>query len=382
MIRVLHFNNAIYPYDVVDTALTRLDTSKFDILALTGQLAPVAGDYEVGTKYKLHCVNFKFVRPNYLKMFRALVEEIRRFRPHILHAHGYDENIIASVSVKFTRVPRYVIGRHYSDHIYYLTQGVKRKAFLAAEGFCNNTANRIAVPTQGVAQILTDLQGVSAEKVTVIPFGLDFNKYRPSAPEAPRRLRAQYGLEGKYMALTCSRLNPEKGLEYLLRAIPEIKSINPDFRLVMVGSGIFEGELRKLTHELNLDDLVQFVGWRNDVMDWLAAADLVVHPAFCESWCQVLFEALAVGKPVIMTPVGAAPEVIGDNERGRLIPIGDSNAIVAAITELMADRELGRRLGESGKQYIHQHMGADSTARKYEDLYTTILENGQITNNV
>jgi glycosyltransferase involved in cell wall biosynthesis len=373
MIRVLHFNNAIYPYDVVDTALTRFDKAKIELLALTGLAAPPAGDYTVGAKYELHCLGYKFERRNYSKMFLALRSTIRSFRPHVLHAHGFDENIIASLAVKVARVPCYVIGRHYSDHIYFLTRGLKRKAYLAAEGFCNKTATRIAVPTEGVARILTDRQGVPDEKITVIPFGLDFNKYRASSPDAPARLRSEYGLEGKYLALACSRLNPEKGLEYLLRAIPLVRTGADDFRLVMVGNGSHEFELRNLCRELGIEDIVQFVGWRSDAMDWISAADLVVHPALCESWCQVLFEALAFTKPIIMTPVGAAPEVIGNDERGRLIPPGDSNAIAAAITELMNDRELGRSLAESGRAYIYQNMGADRAARNYEELYYAAL---------
>lgn len=373
MIRALHFNNAIYPYDVVDTALARFDKAKIDLLALTGLATAPAGNYKVGEKYGVRCLGYKFERRNYSKMFLALTGAIRSFRPHVLHAHGFDENIIASLAVKVARVPCYVIGRHYSDHIYFLTRGLKRKVYLAAEGFCNRTATRIAVPTEGVARILTDLQGVPGEKVTVIPFGLDFNKYHPSTSDAPSRLRSEYGLEGKYLALACSRLNPEKGLEYLLRAIPLVRACNDDFRLVMVGSGSHEGELRALCQELGLEDIVSFVGWRSDAMDWIAAADLVAHPALCESWCQVLFEALAFTKPVIMTPVGAAPEVIGNNERGLLIPPADSNAIAKAITRLMTDRELGRSLAEAGRAYIYQNMGADRAARNYEELYYTAL---------
>src|SRR5215468_3156874 len=373
MIRVLHFDSAIYPYDVVDTALTRFDKEKIDLLALTGEATPPAGDYKVGEKYRVQSLGYKFERRNYLKMFLALTNKIRSFRPHVLHAHGYDENLIASLAVRAVRVPCYVIGRHYSDLIYFLTRGLKRKVYLAAEGFCNKTATRIVVPIEGIARILTKLQGVPREKVAVIPFGVDFNKYRASSPGAPSRLRSEYGLEGKYLALACSRLNPEKGLEYLLRAIPRVRTVADDFRLVLVGSGSQEAVLRNLRRELGLEDVVQFVGWRSDAMDWIAAADLVVHPALCESWCQVLFEALAFTKPVIMTPVGAAPEVIGNNERGRLIPPGDSDAIAGAITELMNDRELGRSLAESGRAYIYHNMGAERAARNYEELYYSAL---------
>jgi glycosyltransferase involved in cell wall biosynthesis len=373
MIRVLHFNNVIYPYDVVDIALARFDKKRIDLLALTGEAAPPAGEYKVGGKYKVQSLGYKFERRNYLKMFLALTDKIRSFRPQVLHAHGYDENLIASLAVRAVRVPCYIVGRHYSDHIYFLTQGLKRKIYLTAESFCNKTATRIAVPTEGVARILTDLQGVPAEKVVVIPFGVDFNKYRVSSPDAPSRLRSEYGLEGKYLALVCSRLNPEKGLEYLLRAVPRVRSVNNDFRLAIVGRGEMEGKLRALCQELGLEDVVRLVGWRKDAMDWIAAADLVVQPALCESWCQVLFEALGFTKPVIMTPVGAAPEVIGNNERGRLIPPGNSDAIADAIIELMNDRELARSLAKSGRNYIYRHMNTDRAARNYEELYYAAL---------
>jgi len=373
MIRALHFSNAIYPYDVVDTTLSRFDKGKIDLLALTGLAAAPAGDYKVGEKYEVQFLGYKFERRNYSKMFLALTNKIRSFRPHVLHAHGFDENLIAALAVRVARVPCYVIGRHYSDLIYFLTRGLKRKVYLAAEGFCNKTATRIVVPIEGIARILTNLQGVPREKVAVIPFGMDFKKYRVSSPDATSRLRSEYGLEGKYLALACGRLNPEKGLEYLLRAIPLVRKVNDDFRLAMVGSGMREAELRALCQELGLEDAVRFVGWRKDAMDWIAAADLVVQPALCESWCQVLFEALGFTKPIIMTPVGAAPEVIGNNERGRLIPPGDSGAIADAIIELMNDRKLARSLAESGRDYIYQNMSADRAARNYEELYRAAL---------
>lgn len=373
MIRVLHFCNFINPYDYVDTALTRFDKAKIDLQALTGLATPPAGDYKMGERYKVQCLGYRFERRSYSKMFLALTSKIRAFRPHVLHAHGFDENLIASLAVKASCVPCYVFGRHYSDHIYLLTRGLKRKAYLAAEGFCNKTATRIVTPTDEAARILTDLQGVPGEKVTVIPYGLDFNKYRVSSPDAPSRLRSEYGLEGKYLALACCRLNLEKGLEYLLRAIPRVRRGNKDFRLVIAGSGPREAELRKLCQELGLEDVAQFVGWRNDALDWFAAADLVVQPSLSECWPQVMAEALAFAKPIIITPVGSAPEIIGNNERGRLVPPRDSEAITDAIIELMNNWELSHSMAEAGRAYLYQNASADRVARSYEELYFTAL---------
>jgi glycosyltransferase involved in cell wall biosynthesis len=373
MIRILHFAGIINRYDIIDTVLTRLDRSKYEVFALTGVSSRQQVAYSNGEHYETRCLGLSFNRRAYPRMLRELSDEIRRVRPHILQAHHYDENIIASVAVRMSGVPCYIIGRHYSDHIYYLTRGLKRRVFLAGEGFCNRTATRITVPTEGVARLLVERQGVPARKVAVIPFGLDFDKYRPSSPDAPSRLRREYGLEGKYLALVCCRLNPEKGIEHLLRAVPEISSANKDFRLAIVGSGAHEDELRRQSRELGADDVVRFFGWRDDAQDWIAAADVVVQPSFCESFCQVLFESLAFARPVVMTPVGAAPDAIGDNERGRLVPPGDSKALAAAICELMSDSELAAGLGRAGREYVYQNMGADITTRRYERFYEEAL---------
>lgn len=372
LIRVLHFAGIINRFDIIDTVLTRLDRNRFEVFALTGSPPRQVGAYPLGTDYPTRCLNFEFTRSNYLRMFRSLVEEVKRVRPHILQVHHYDANLVASAVVRVLGLRSYVIGRHYSDHIYFLTHGLKQKLFLEGENFSNRTADKIAVPSLEVAQLLIQKQGVPKEKVAVIPFGLDFDKYRTSSADAPQRLRREFHLQNKYFILACCRLSPEKGLDYLIRAFVRVRTQNQDARLVFVGNGSFELELRSLSHSLGLDDAVTFVGWRDDALDWIAAADLVVQPSFAESFCQVLFEALGFAKPVIMTPVGAAPEVIGDNERGRIIPKGDSAAIASAICELMQDRQLGNELGRLGQSFIYQNMGADRTARLYEQLYTQL----------
>jgi glycosyltransferase involved in cell wall biosynthesis len=140
----------------------------------------------------------------------------------------------------------------------------------------------------------------------------------------------------------------------------------------MLGNGPEEKHLRQLSKDLGLESVVRFVGWRDDAVDWIAAADVVVQPSLCESFCQVLVEALAFRKPVIMTPVGAAPEIIGNNERGRLVPPRDSKAIAMALSELMQQPELGVKLGALGRSYIEENLTPGQTARQYEELYETV----------
>lgn len=374
MIRVLHFVSAINNCDFVDTVLTRLDRSRFDVLAVTG--TPLKRDnFSLPiNEYDNHVLNFSFTRRNYAKMLWALSREIRDYRPHILHAHHYDENLIASILRMCGKIPCYVNGHHYSDHIYFLANGLRRQALLTAESLCNRMATKIVVPSEEVSRILVQKQKVPANKVKVVPYGIDVDSYRPSSPDAPNEIRSRYGLENKYVALTCCRINREKGLQYLLQAVSHFRDLEADaFRLVIVGSGPHEEELRRMCHDLRIDEIVEFVGWQSQPLDWMAAADLVLIPSLCESFCQVLVEALALGKPVIMTPVGAGPEVIGRNERGRLVPKGDVDALAKAIEELLRDENLGRRLGGLGRDYVRTYLRAEHMARQYELLYEAAL---------
>jgi len=277
-----------------------------------------------------------------------------------------------SLAVRLLRSPALVLGHHYSDHIYYLSTGLRRRAHLAIEAFTNRAASRIVVPAQEVFTLLVDRQGEPARKVEVIPYGLPFERYQPSSPDAPARVRREVGADGQFMILTCCRLNREKGLEYLLQAMPRVLATHPDAALVMVGDGSYRAELIALAKTLGIERAVSFVGWRHDALDWLAAADVVVQPSLCESYCQVLIEALAFGKPVVMTPVGAGPEVIGSNERGRLVPRADADAIHAALDELAGDRSLGPRLGAAGHAYIREHMRIDAIVRRHEQLYEQV----------
>jgi glycogen(starch) synthase len=373
MIRVLHFAGIINRHDFIDTVLVNLDRSRFEIAALTAVPPQRAEPFGSGEAYPTCCLNVPVSYSNYPRLFAALVRAIRRFRPHVIHAHHYDEGFLAALAVRLLRSPgALVLGHHYSDHIYHLSTGVRRRAHLWVEAFTNAAASTIIVPAEEVFTLLVDRQGEPASKVEVIPYALPFELYRPSSPAAPSRLRAEFGLSDKFMVLACCRLNREKGLDHLLRAIPPLRARHPGLALVMVGDGTYRSELVALARSLGVEQAVSFVGWRADALDWIAAADVVVQPSMCESFCQVLVEALAFSKPVVMTPVGAGPEIIGANERGRIVAPGNVDAIVDAISELVTDEGLGARLGAAGNAYMREHMHVPAIVARHEAVYERV----------
>ncbi len=368
-LRVLHFAEVINRSDFIDTVLSRLDRSRFEVRALVGRSGGRTGEYPPGVPYAKHVLGFSFGFWHLGQMLASLGSEIRAFRPHILHSHHFNETLVASLVKRLMGIPAYVIGRHYSDHIYFLTRGLKRQLLLRAEGFCNRTADRIIVPTQSVASLLTKRQGVPAERITTIPYALELSLLRATTQDAARRFLAAEGLDKTYNIVTACRLNREKGIEHLLAAMPEIRAKNAAARLLILGGGPYEQELRSRASAMGIDDCVRFAGWRDDALEWIAAADVVVQPSECESYCQVLVEALMLGTPVVMTSVGVAPEVMADHRGGRLVPARDSAAIAEAVGELMANPALGPALAKSGRDYVVQHMDPARITLQHESVY-------------
>ncbi|HMQ04640.1 MAG TPA: glycosyltransferase family 4 protein [Pyrinomonadaceae bacterium] len=375
MIRVLHFASVINRYDFIDTVLTGLDRSRFEVAALT--VVPPnnrTGAYSDDERYETQCLDIPFERRNYPMIYRGLRAKIREFRPHILQAHHYDETVLAAFAAKQSGVPAFVIGHQYSDHIYVLTKGLKRKAYLFVERLCNSYADRIVVPTQEVVDLLVS-QGVKPEKILKNPYGTDLGMVDDASQVEIDKIRSDFGLNEKFVALTCCRLNKEKGLDHLLQAVPAIKARHPHFKLAMVGTGAYEARLKEICTELNIDDAVVFVGWRKDSYNWYSLADVVIQPSLAESFCQVVTEALAFKKPIVVTPVGIAPEVIISGERGGyLVEIGSSRDIENAVCSLIADAGHRALLGETGFEFVSSILTVEATAERYEELYSDIIE--------
>lgn len=373
MIKVLHFAGVINRYDFIDTVLTELKRDEFQVEALTVSDAKNrVGTYSSDEQYPSTCLHLPAVRGNWLRCYRALAAKIREFRPDVLHAHHYDEALIASILVRQGLVRHLVIGHHYSDHIYVLTRGIKRRAYLAVEKWCNRMASRVVVPSREVLDLLVS-QGESESKVEVIPYGTDPKLSMSVDAERVSRLRSEYGLNGRFVVLTSCRLNPEKGLQHFLQAIPRVIRSVPDLSVVMAGDGTARDELEALARELNINDRVTFLGWRSDVLDWIALADCVVQPSLSESFCQVVVESMILETPIIVTPVGVAPDAIVSGERGGiLVPIGSDEKIAEAIIQLAADKDLRRCLGRKGHEFIVSEYSLRATASKHEAIYRSL----------
>jgi glycosyltransferase involved in cell wall biosynthesis len=207
-----------------------------------------------------------------------------------------------------------------------------------------------------------------AERIVVIPNGVEVESY---ATGVDPELRARFSDgERRRVVLALSRLDPRKGLGVLLRAMAEL----PDMRLVVAGEGFERDQLGLLAHQLDIEDRVDLLGYREDVPRLLACCDVFVQPSLNEAFGLGALEAMCASRPVIASDVGGTPELVTHGVTGTLVPAGDSAALAAAIRHVLADQgptatmvQAARRLADS---YSLQRM-TDAVTDLYEELLST-----------
>ena len=233
-------------------------------------------------------------------------------------------------------------------------------------------AEGIVVSSDHERHSLVDLYGASREKIHVIPPGVDLSLFRPLDPH---EAKARLGLTGQEVILAVGRMDPVKGFDVLIRAVPHLRQ-RLSLRLIIAGGPTDGPEYRrlvKLVEELGVGDCVSFVGpiAQTDLPLYYSAACVVVVPSHYESFGFVAAEALACGAPVVASRVGGLPTFIRDGFNGHLVPWRTPQAYAEQIERLLSDRELRDRLAANARPSV-EPIGWSTTAERTIDLYREV----------
>ncbi len=295
-----------------------------------------------------------------------LARYLWRERIDILHTHLFEPSAIGLAAGVWARTPLRVMTRHYSD---YHTR-IHKNLHVRVDQWCNRRSQAIIAVSEHTAEHLIAVEQADRRKVHTVVNGIDFDRVRLSAPEAPARLRQELTPAGEHLLLIVARLHPEKGHEYLFQAVAELNRTLPrPVILAAAGTGPFAEAYRVKVQEMGCTDFVRFLGFRKDVADLMAAADVMVLPSVAEAFGLVLTEALYLGTPVVATHVGGIPEIVTDGVDGILVPPADSTALARALAGLLSDPERRRRLAGAGKEKVQRQFRFDTMVRRYEAVY-------------
>ena len=213
------------------------------------------------------------------------------------------------------------------------------------------------------------------EKCTIVPLGVDPVPFECADIHAAQEIRARIETDAHTpILLFVGHLRYYKGLEYLLRALPEL----PKARLLIVGTGPMEEEWRALAHALGLAGRAVFVGAASDaeLPAYFAASDVFVLPASerSEAFGLVQLEAMAAGKPVVCTELGTGTSFVNvDGETGFVVPARDPQTLASAIARLIEDVSLRARMGAAARARVRQEFTLDRMVDRVMLVYDDLL---------
>ena len=174
--------------------------------------------------------------------------------------------------------------------------------------------------------------------------------------------------EGDLVIGSVGNFRYAKGQRYLLEAFALVVQQVPDAKLVLIGRGSMERDLREIARQQDVHDRVIFAGYRAHAAALMMAFDVFALPSLYEGLPIALVEAIAVGRPCVVTRVGGVPEVVTDRENGLVVEPGDTVALAGALTTLLLDAPLQARYGAAALERASA-FDIRSTVKTLERLY-------------
>jgi glycosyltransferase involved in cell wall biosynthesis len=374
-LRVLHVTNVETDNYYLNNLFAFTDPAdiKFYALTLGSQGGFVEKLEEKGFKaYALDCMS----RSRYPRAARRLREIILRERIDIVHTHLFEPSFVAVNVARLCGRPS-VVTRHHSDMVHRIPGRWKRRGYLLAEKWISRSADHIIAPSIMVRDILVKRENVSEKKVSVIPYGQTLDRFQFSK-ESIERVRSELKM-GDRLAMVCvSRLFREKGHEFLFRAFSRLTRQGLDAALYLVGTGPHRSIIEALARECGIADRVRFLGWRDDALKIIAAADIVVHPSLHEALPSAVIEAIMLERPLVATDVSGVRDVLGDNQHGIVVPPANADALGQAIIETIDHLDQARARARRGRDFVLDYMDAGRVSRDYVACYRKVASLPQV----
>ncbi len=281
----------------------------------------------------------------------------------VVNTHSGIDTWVGSLAARWAGTPVLLRTRH-------LNLPLKRHWL----NFVHYLPDRIITCGEAMRAQLIEMDGFPAKQLVSIPTGIDFDQFQPK--RARGAVRASLGLaEADFVILMVGIIRSVKGHEIALQAFQKVAPKLPRARLVLAGDGPRRANTEQLSRDLGLGDRVHFLGFRGDVADLMAAADVLLLTSKSEGVPQVVTQALGLGMPVVATRVGGVPELITHEQSGWLVPPEDPAATAAALERLAREPELARRLGQAGRAHVWARYSLPAMLDQMERLCRTLLTN-------
>ena len=294
-----------------------------------------------------------------LQTVATIRQIILKYDINIVHTHGYKADIYGYLAARETKAKLVATCHNWTGATFSL------RWYERLDRFFLRRFDAIAAVSGTIQDTLTR-SGVQQDRVRIVENGIDiesFSRGQPILKNLPKfKNRKIVGFVG--------RLVREKGLTFLLEAAKSIVAMDSNVTFVLAGDGPDQDYLGQLVKEYGLEDEIVFLGPLSELPDTYASFDIFVLPSLNEGMPMAVLEAMASGRPVVATRIGAVPQLLQDGESGLLVSPGDATQLAAAIRRLLDSPALRQKLGAQGHQRVCEHFSAEAMAEKYLEIYS------------
>jgi len=299
-----------------------------------------------------------------MKQLEARLEVVaRELRPDIIHAHSPVLNVLPAIKVarKLGIPVVYEIRAFWEDaavdHGTTTEGSLRYRATRKLETRAIQQVDHVFTICEGLRADIVG-RGISADKVTVIPNAVDIDSFNLASPPDPELLK-KWGLTGKTVIGFIGSFYAYEGLDLLLDALPALISSQPDIRVLLVGGGPQEANLRQQADKLGLNEVVIFTGRvpHKDVNRYYDLINVLAYPRHPMRLTELVtplkpLEAMAQGQLFVASDVGGHRELVEHNKTGILFKAGDGDSLTQALLNLLNDRHRWPELKANGRQFV------------------------------
>lgn len=309
----------------------------------------------------------------------------QEIKPNIIHAHSPSLNGLAALKVgKKLNIPVVYEVRAFwedaaVDHKTHREWGLRYRLSRALETYVLKHANAVTTICQGL-RLEMQGRGIPPEKITIIPNGVDIKKFADHKVDN-QELVKQLHLEDTVNIGFLGSFYAYEGLDLLLRAMPRILHKIPQARILLVGGGPQEKQLKSLAKELGIEKEVVFTGRvsHEQVPNYYELVDVLVYPRLSMRLTDLVtplkpLEAMAYGKLVVASNVGGHKELIRDHETGVLFRAGDVGDLSSVIIDTLKHKERWPAQRVSARRFVENERNWTSIVERYQPVYQNLLK--------
>ena len=304
------------------------------------------------------------------RAIRQLVGVLQSGRADVLHAHNGRTQLHGALAIMVARRGHLVWTQHFIAPHHVQIGGRKAALMKRVHRAVNARTHGFIAISKAVKAAMVQRGEAMESQIVVVPNGIADPKYANLEDVATIRVRTSVAPDAPLVICLC-RLEAEKQVATLLDAWAKVARQNPDARLIIGGRGALRDELQGQIEALNIGESARLVGFVDEPLALIKAADIVAHPAPAEPFGLVFLEAMGLGKPVVACRGGAAPEVV-NSQCGVLVAPGDVAAMACALTELLNDEARVQALGQNGRARFEAHFTREQMAQQTLAVYQKV----------